>query len=106
MMSSSRAFRSSRTYAAHPDTSSANGVPPMWMQRGASFLQQIAAAREMTYRDLPTGITVDAGRVHEEVARDVFRHSLFEICHDRAFSCWLSVAPILHPPDSLASMTS
>src|SRR5262249_28647935 len=34
--------------------------------------------------DLPTGIAVDAGRVHEEVARDVLRHSLLGIGHNRA----------------------
>src|SRR5262249_49074155 len=42
--------------------------------------------------DLPTGIAVDAGRVHEEVARDVFRHSLFRVCHDRA-----SLLPFILP---------
>src|SRR5260370_23465691 len=34
--------------------------------------------------DLPTGIAVDAGRIHEEIARDVFRHSFFGVGHYQA----------------------
>src|SRR5439155_19309509 len=36
--------------------------------------------------DLPTGIAVDAGRVHEEIAGDVFGHTFSGGCHDRASS--------------------
>src|ERR1017187_7985634 len=35
-------------------------------------------------RDLAAGIAADASRVHKEIARGVFRPSLFRICHDRA----------------------
>ncbi len=34
--------------------------------------------------DLPTGIAVDAGRIHEEVAGDVFGQSFLGVCHYRA----------------------
>jgi len=51
--------------------------------------------------NLPTDIAVDTGRVHEEIARHVFRHSLLGIGHDRPFFCWLSAALVLHPPDRL-----
>jgi len=33
--------------------------------------------------DLPTGIAVDAGRVYEEIARDVFQHSFLGVSHVR-----------------------
>ena len=32
--------------------------------------------------DLPTGVTVDAGRVHEEIAGNVLRHTLLAVSHE------------------------
>ena len=31
--------------------------------------------------ELPAGVAVDARRIHEEIARDVFRNALLDVCH-------------------------